>query len=126
MGRHREYGSLSFKGTTVGAHRIAYELTYGEIPKGLDICHECDNPICCNPAHLRAGTESDNMQDCLRKRRYPCGQDNPVSKLTDDQVREMRRRLADGETSVTLAKEFGVSQNLVSLIRRRKRWAWLD
>ena len=51
------------------AHRVAYELWVGPIPKGMVICHKCDNPPCCNPDHLFPGTYVENMQDCSRKGR---------------------------------------------------------
>ena len=67
------YGTLSNrKGSGFSpekAHRVSYEKFYGEIPKGLYICHKCDNPSCTNPAHLFAGTQKENMQDCSKKGR---------------------------------------------------------
>jgi hypothetical protein len=60
------------KWTSVGAHRVAYELVWGAPPEGAVIMHMCDNPACCNPNHLRAGTGRDNSIDCREKRRM-CG-----------------------------------------------------
>jgi len=56
----------------------------------------------------------------------PVGAKNPLAKLTEDQVREIRRRLAGGEKQAVLAAEFGVTQGGVSLIRRRRTWAHLE
>ena len=53
----------------VRASHIAYELTYGPLPDGMFVCHSCDNPVCCNPAHLFAGTHTDNMRDMDKKNR---------------------------------------------------------
>ena len=51
------------------AHRVAYHIANGPIPAGLHVLHNCDNPACCNPAHLRIGTQSENMFECYEKGR---------------------------------------------------------
>lgn len=61
------------------AHRISYEITYGEIPIGQVVRHKCDNPECTNPSHLELGTQKENMQDCsLRGRLNPKSIENLV------------------------------------------------
>ena len=57
------YGKLGLFGEIVYAHRVAWLLTNGPIPKGLCVLHHCDNPPCCNPDHLFLGTRADNATD---------------------------------------------------------------
>ena len=109
------------------AHRFSYELVNGSIPKGKNILHQCDNPACVNPAHLVLGTHAENMRDMHRKRRGKFvahkGEHNGSSKLTDDQVRNMRRQYSGGGvTQAKLAEQFGVSRTLVSNVVTRLAW----
>lgn len=63
------YGRTNFQGRKSHAHRVSYKIFHGPIPEGLVIMHSCDNPPCCNPAHLSAGTHRDNVHDAIAKGR---------------------------------------------------------
>lgn len=79
------YGSISSgpaPNKRLVTSRVAYELTKGPIPDGCDVLHSCDNPPCCNPAHLRVGTPKDNSDDKLLKNREARGESCGKSKLT--------------------------------------------
>lgn len=71
------YGHLNDLGRTKAAHRVAWELTNGAIPDGMFVCHHCDNPSCCNPAHLFLGSAKDNTLDMIRKGRHRTGPNQP-------------------------------------------------
>ena len=101
------------------AHRMAYKLAKGPIPEGKMVLHDCDNTLCCEPDHLYLGTAQDNSNDAVRR-----GRTN--RKLSDDQVREIRRRWADGEKQVDLAREFGVQPPAISRIVHRKRRPYVE
>ena len=99
------------------AHRVAYELTFGPIPEGLVICHICDRGECCNPMHMWAGTQQENMEDMIRK-----GRGNKWRKFTTEQVAELRRRYRNGERQYKLAAEFGINRgHLCSILRDKER-----
>lgn len=108
------------------AHRTAWALTHGPIPDGLVVCHNCpdgDNRLCVNPAHMFLGTHTDNNADMRAKGRASVGEMQPSSKLTVEDVQEIRRRFAAGGISQNaLAREYGVCGQLVNGIIARKRW----
>lgn len=124
------YGQFSFRGKGVRAHRVAYRWHYGEIPEGRLVLHRCiNNRRCCNPAHLYLGNEKDNADDCGRQGRRPKGESHKGSRITADQVREIRRRyFEDLETQGVLAEAYGVSKGQIAHICRRleRGWAWLE
>jgi hypothetical protein len=104
------------------AHRFAWLITNGEIQNGLCVLHRCDNPPCCNPAHLFLGTRRDNVYDMHMKGRarskVASGENNPFAKLSDLQVAEIRRRFLAGESMRKLARESGVSKTHIGRIVR--------
>jgi len=124
------YGHIRWKvdgrWAMVRAHRVAWELTHG--PAGdLGVLHACDNPPCCNPAHLFLGTQQSNMRDKIRKGRHLRGEQAPGARLTADDVRRIRRLYANGNISQrAIAERYAVGQGLISMIILRKRWAHIE
>jgi hypothetical protein len=111
----------------IPAHRLSWQIHYGVIPKGLKVCHHCDNPPCCNPAHLFLGTQGDNVRDCRRKGRgrsgSPKGELNPKAKLTAEQIKSIRAEYATQKTfQYLIAKKYGVTQANINDIVLGKTW----
>lgn len=151
------YGSFGWSGkrskqVNIGAHRAAWKLAYGRIPKGLLVCHSCDTRACCNPKHLFLGTAKDNTGDMIAKgrnskgsthgkilkRRDPKwiermrsknaflrGEKHPQTTLTAEQVKAIRRDYASGDFSQSeLARKYCLkSQATISHIVNRRTWA---
>lgn len=118
----QRYGRIFYNGKSHLAHRVAWEITYGEIPENLVVCHHCDNPKCVNPKHLFIGTQTDNVADRERKGRniVQKGEKCGTAKLTEEQVKEILK----SKLSLTkCAKLYGVTPQAISMIRNRKNWA---
>ena len=116
----RGYGGLSVDGKWRRAHRVAWTLANNmPIPDGLHVMHSCDNPSCVNPEHLSVGTHDDNMQDMVKKGRARSGEGHCNSKLSEEQVLEIRRSTLSGRR---LALIYGVSNSTIGKIRRRSIW----
>lgn len=103
-------------------HRLAWEFANGPIPMGMFVCHSCDNPPCCNPAHLFLGTQADNDADRTSKGRSSRGSRHPDAKLNEQAVRELRQRFAAGERVRTLAPDYGVSSTTAWQAIKRRTW----
>ena len=122
------YGCFYLGKNNVRAHRIAYELyNKKQIENGLIILHNCDNPSCCNPHHLSEGTYKDNHNDCVNKKRKAVGMRLSNSKLTDNDIIEIRNKYSsDNYTLLMLSEEYSVSQARLSLIVRKKCWRHIE
>lgn len=120
-----KYGRIKINGLYVTATRYMYAVICGrDLSDDVDVCHTCDNTICVNPAHLFAGTHSENMLDCVAKGRWnsPRGEKVHTAKLTEDDVRDLRERHASGVSMYQLAKHFGVSAPTVKDAVTRETW----
>lgn len=110
----------------IGVHCFSYGEFVGSVPDGLFVLHRCDNRVCVRPSHLFLGTNQDNSQDMVNKERQAKGEANGNSKLTEDDVREIRRRYCRWSQSRSnlreLMHEFGVAKAAVQNILSRKTW----
>ena len=120
------YGQVIYNGRVTRAHRVAYLIFVGPIPPGMFVCHRCDNRACVNPAHLFLGTHNDNMRDAVSKgrmsRQGKPGESNGRAKLTRGDVSEIRLRVAQGATQISLARLYGVGPTAISRIIKGRSW----
>lgn len=131
------YGKASFKNRPHQAHRLAYMTWKGPIPREAFICHTCDVKCCINPDHLYIGDLLTNACDAVNRKRYktgnqhmrriaperwPSGSRHHKAKLTEEQVRGIRRDLAQGITQTAIAKRLGVDQTTISNIALWRTW----
>ena len=110
---------------TPRTHQIAYVLATGQqIPDGMVVRHAvCDNPPCCNPAHLLLGTDKDNSDDKTAKSRQARGSRIGTAALNEAQVQELKALYATGEwNQVSLSEKFGVSQSTISRVVSGRTW----
>lgn len=124
-GKHGGYGIVRFNGKARPAHKVAWFWTYQKMPN-LHLLHSCDNPPCCNPAHLREGTDADNMLDKVLRNRQRKGESIPSSILTEENVKEIRLLLSRGIKGSELSRRFGVSPATISGIKHEKKWKHVD
>ncbi len=127
------------------AHRVAWELFVGPIPDGLNVLHKCDTPECVNPDCLFTGTQSDNMRDMAKKgrswsqknygaavlriakvrKRPPVGEPHHWAKLTNEGVREIRKRRKAGQNYDAIAFALGIGKSTVGrVINSDARGGW--
>jgi hypothetical protein len=107
------------------AHRVSRELFHGDRPDV--VMHSCDNRACVNPAHLRAGTQMDNVKDCMAKGRKTApprldGSLRHNAKLTESDISEIARMRREGMSQRLVGEAFGVKQALISKIERGLAW----
>jgi len=120
----RGYTRIKHNGKMDSLHRIMYTIHIGNIPKGMEVRHKCDNPRCCNIEHLEIGTHDDNMKDMKKRGRAVGfkGERNPKNKLSENQVKEI---IKSQDSSKTLAVSYKVSLSTIRQIRTGKVWSHL-
>ena len=121
------YGQFWYKKKQIKFHRFAYAYYYDievfDIPSNKVIMHICDNRKCCNPNHLRIGTNQDNMDDMNNKNRNFefKGENNPKNKLTEKDVLIIRN--SKGKLKLKeLSKIYNVHYDTISRIWRKANW----
>jgi hypothetical protein len=102
------------------AHKFSARLHFGEIPKGMCVCHACDNRWCSNPKHLFFGSALDNQNDKVAKNRHAKGEQQGHSKLTEVMIAEIRSRA--NESYRTLCNEFDLVPSTVYRIWHNQSW----
>jgi len=133
--RPEGYGVIGLGGRTMGvarAHVLAWQWMNGrEVPDGFFVCHRCDNPPCCNPAHLFIGTARDNHND-MRAKGRECnppprrGELNINAVLTEGKVRWIRSAAEFGYSAPIIARALGVRYAVVHRVIRGETWAWVE
>lgn len=111
------YGEINL-GVGLGtelSNRMAYKLSIGPIPDGMHVLHRCDNPPCCNPAHLFLGTNADNMADKAAKGRFR-------SRLTREEAANLVSLAKKGASVEELSSRFGLLPYSVDAILNGKTW----
>lgn len=106
------YGIIQFDHSNYSAHRVSFYLKHGHFPKHGG-CHSCDNPPCCNPAHIFDGSQYRNVKDAFSKGRMT---NKHALKLSMLQVEEIRRQYKQGLSQYQLAEKFKVNQSTICRI----------
>jgi len=124
------YGRFSLSDKTHLAHRVSYQIFVASIPEGKVVCHQCDNRLCVNPAHLWLGTQSDNISDAVKKGRIhrpdTRGAQNGNTPLTEPDVVAIKRALGAGSRQKDLAQSFCVDVSTISNIKLGKTWSHIN
>jgi hypothetical protein len=120
------YGSFKLFGKAMTTSRVAYWIGHGQQPGDMMVLHKCDNRACCNPDHLYLGDVKQNSRDMMERGRHRTGpvrgEQNGNAKLTEEDVRKIRRMIQDGERNQEIAARFGVTHQMIPKIRRGHFW----
>lgn len=111
-------------GRTYLAHRVSYAIAHGACPVGV-LRHTCDNPPCCNPAHLLSGTQQQNVQDMRDRNRHrdATRDTHPMAKFNSAQAEEALALVAAGWTRRAVGAHFGVQHGVINRLVGRTKHA---
>lgn len=124
------YGRITLNGKRELVHRAICRAVWGD-PEDLaqtEVAHNCGNGhlSCVNPWHLRWDTHAGNLADTIRHGTSTRGEDNSQAKLTETNVRYIRKHRRNGATYDALARHYKVSTAAIRKVVKRKSWYWLD
>lgn len=119
----QRYGKLCYKGKYYYAHRLAWFLKHGEIPKGKLLLHKCDNKRCCRVEHLFLGDHKDNVRDAIDKGIFHKGERTGNSKLTEQKVIEI---LLDTAPAKEIALKHNICLSNIYKIKNREIWSHVE
>lgn len=108
------------------AHKFIYEWLFGKVPKGMCVCHTCNNRACVNPRHLYCGTPSDNMKDRVKDGTQSGGankgEKHHMNKFSKDTIDRVKTMLLEGHSGKEISDKFGISRTHISRIKKGKNW----
>jgi hypothetical protein len=111
------YGQITYRRELLRTHRLAWVAHNGAVPSGHYVCHACDNPSCIAIEHLFLGTPQENYRDMRKKGRLKYN-----AKLAPEQVFEIKRRFAEGESAVAITRDYGVRYDQILAIKNGRAW----
>lgn len=121
------YGILTIRGRNYMAHKISWETANNaKVPRDYVLLHTCDVPLCLNPRHLTPGTQQSNVDDRVKKDRSAKGRRNGRARLTDKDIRKIRKLRGKGWTELAIALLFRVGRSTISNVLKGKTWSWLN
>jgi hypothetical protein len=112
-------------------HRAVYKMTFGSIPDGAYVLHKCDVRNCCNPDHLYAGSQKDNMRDMIERGRtgnrrgQPKGEAHSMAKIKQSDAEAIIEAAYSGVSATVLSEKYGVGRNQIARIVSGERWPHL-
>jgi hypothetical protein len=121
-GRRSRYGVFYIGNAKWKSHRLAYEIANGSITNGMVVRHRCDRSECCNPRHLELGTNSENVEDRVRRGRSAIGERAGAAVYTEQQVRDLRAAIANGESMRGAGRRLGINPNSACTIASGRIW----
>lgn len=111
------YGKIRIGGEIERTHRLSFMCKHGPVELGMVVRHKCDNPPCCNPAHLEVGTHAENMQDMVARGRH-----RGNAKISSEEAADIRVAKMRGASLASLARKYEVSESTISAVISGQNW----
>jgi HNH endonuclease len=126
--KKRGYGYMKINGKDKAIHRLLYERYKGKILSEMNVCHTCDNPSCCNPDHLWLGTQTQNIHDCVEKKRdnKRKGETHLRTKITEKQAIEIKIQYRNGIKPTVICRLMNIPYSTVYKICINENWKHIE